>query len=88
VKRKIEQKHSGEAELRMVKNKSGPVITTNCNYILDWRFPIIQERQDWKKISKFIKQIPGVVETGLFAGFSTRAFFGSADGSVFEAAKN
>lgn len=88
VKRKIEQKYEGDASLRMTKTRSGPCITSNGNYVLDWKFVEKSENRDWKNVSNFIKLIPGVVETGLFVGFSVRAFFGKADGTVFEAARS
>jgi ribose 5-phosphate isomerase A len=59
--------HMGATEviLRPAKGKDGPVITENGNLILDVRFESIgpeTERQ--------IKSIPGVIESGLFWGFT------------------
>ncbi|MEM1568966.1 MAG: ribose-5-phosphate isomerase RpiA [Thermofilaceae archaeon] len=61
--RQIVQKYGGSAALRMGEGKLGPVVTDNGNYILDWRpdGPIDPSLEDE------IKQIPGVVETGIFA---------------------
>lgn len=53
-----------EIHLRTAVNKDGPEITENGNLILDVRF-----RQIGNSLEKEIKQITGVIETGLFLGF-------------------
>jgi ribose 5-phosphate isomerase A len=50
--------------LRLAVNKDGPEITENGNLILDARFPEILYG-----LEKEIKQITGVIESGLFIGF-------------------
>lgn len=75
------EKIGGPAVLRMAKAKAGPVITDNGNFILDWHFEKIH---DWDKIHKYIKLIPGVVETGLFVNMANKAYFGQDDGTVVE----
>ena len=51
--------------LRPAKGKDGPVITENNNFILDVKFDNIDEN-----LEKLLKQITGVVETGLFIGYN------------------
>jgi len=68
-----------ETLLRQAKSKAGPVVTDNGNFILDWRFKTDVEI-DWPKIDQILHMIPGVVETGLFCGMATHAYFGSASG--------
>ena len=51
--------------LRPAKGKDGPVITENNNFILDAKFDNIDE-----DLEKKLKQITGVVETGLFIGYN------------------
>ncbi|HKZ39800.1 MAG TPA: ribose 5-phosphate isomerase A [Candidatus Hodarchaeales archaeon] len=55
---------ANESTLRLARNKDGPVITENGNFILDVRFPRIQP-----SLEKDIKLIPGVLESGLFIGY-------------------
>ncbi|MCL2037862.1 ribose 5-phosphate isomerase A [Candidatus Saccharibacteria bacterium] len=51
--------------LRLAQGKDGPVITEHGNLILDVRFPVIDADLDKK-----LKNIVGVVETGLFIGYN------------------
>lgn len=81
VKLKIEKELGGQAVLRQAKAKAGPVVTDNGNFILDWVFDKIH---DWEKVNQQIMMIPGVVETGLFVGMASVAYFGMQDGSVRE----
>ncbi|OLL25403.1 Ribose-5-phosphate isomerase [Neolecta irregularis DAH-3] len=67
-----------EPQLRMGgKAKAGPVITDNCNFIID---------APWGKINvprlleKQIKEIVGVVEVGLFIGLAHVVVFAGNDG--------
>ena len=46
-------------------NKAGPVITENGNLILDVSFKTISQT-----LEKRIKNIPGVIESGLFIGYN------------------
>ena len=53
-------------ELRLSgKSKDGPVITENGNYILDTTFHHVSNDLEQK-----IKQIIGVLESGLFIGYN------------------
>ncbi|MHA1776473.1 MAG: ribose 5-phosphate isomerase A [Promethearchaeia archaeon] len=78
IQKKIE-KLGGKTVLRMAKNKAGPVVTDNGNFILDAEFGIIK---DPNTLNKQLKLIPGVVETGFFIGMAVKAYFGQADGTV------
>uniref|UniRef100_K3WR92 Ribose-5-phosphate isomerase n=1 Tax=Globisporangium ultimum (strain ATCC 200006 / CBS 805.95 / DAOM BR144) TaxID=431595 RepID=K3WR92_GLOUD len=68
----------GAPVLRMAKNKAGPVVTDNGNFVLDVNFGLIDNAQ---ALNDRIKLLPGVVEVGLFCGMAEKAFFGQADGS-------
>jgi len=78
VQKKIE-KLGGKAVLRMAEKKAGPVVTDNGNFIIDADFGVIQ---DPVSLNAELKNIPGIVETGLFVNMAVKAFFGHEDGSV------
>jgi len=54
-----------ECILRKAEKKDGPVFTENHNVILDTKFSEIYE-----KTEENIKLVPGVIESGLFMGYS------------------
>ncbi|XP_041781581.1 ribose-5-phosphate isomerase [Anopheles merus] len=83
IKGKVESRFGGTLKLRMAVAKAGPVVTDNGNFILDWSFPADKEH-DWDAVNREIMMIPGVVDTGLFVGMATKAYFGQQDGSVTE----
>jgi ribose 5-phosphate isomerase A len=56
---------ASEVHLRKAVAKDGPVITESGNFILDARFPRVEPT-----LEKEIKSITGVIESGLFQGFS------------------
>lgn len=62
------------------KAKAGPVVTDNCNFLLDVDFGPI-EPENVMKLHQQIKQLVGVVETGLFDNAEI-AYFGLPDGTV------
>jgi len=64
VKTRIEQM-GGVCALRLAKEKDGPVITENGNFIIDVKFNNIGET-----LEKELKLISGVIETGLFIGYT------------------
>ncbi len=71
IQSKIENKYNGMSVLREsngIRNKAGPVITDNGNFIIDWIFNN-NETYDWKSVNNFIKMIPGVIETGCLYSF-------------------
>ncbi|KAI5967291.1 RKI1 [Candida margitis] len=61
------------------KAKAGPVITDNNNFILDADFG---EIEDPNKLHHELKQLVGVVETGIFSGITQKAYFGEESGEV------
>lgn len=61
------------------KAKAGPVITDNNNFILDADFG---EIDDPIKLHKELKQLVGVVETGIFSAIAEKAYFGEESGDV------
>ena len=70
---------SEKAVLREGAGKVGPVITDNGNLIVDAYFRNLR-RPDI--IHDKLKNIPGVVETGLFLGMSDTVYVGKRDGRV------
>ncbi len=54
-----------KVEMRMAKGKDGPILTENGNIVLDAWFDSIH-----KDMEKEIKQITGVIESGLFIGYN------------------
>ena len=70
----------GTAELRFGGGKRGPVVTDNGNYIIDYMPRSVTNIEDLERV---IKEIPGVVEVGVFSGKKvSRVIIGRADGSV------
>ncbi|PZC82017.1 ribose-5-phosphate isomerase [Helicoverpa armigera] len=82
IQNKIAALYGGEVKLRKAVAKAGPVVTDNGNFILDWVFT--NQDLDWDKVNKYIKMIPGVVETGLFVNMCEKAYFGQPEGNVIE----
>lgn len=75
----------GDIEVRIGKEKAGPVITDNGNQVLDWKFkPDTLKKQalSWNALADKVKLVPGVVETGIFANMIHKAYFGELDGTV------
>ena len=70
----------GEPVLRAGVNKVGPVVTDQGNFVVDVRFPSIE---DPKGLELTLNSIPGVVENGLFVGLADLIIIGDrADGTV------
>ena len=65
VKEKLFEVGATSAELRLAKKKDGPVITENGNLIIDAKFKTVDESFERK-----LKEIVGVIETGLFIGYN------------------
>lgn len=65
VKDRLYQIGANSTELRLALKKDGPIITENGNVIIDTRFDKIEENLERK-----IKNIPGVIESGLFIGYN------------------
>jgi len=66
-------------------SKAGPIITDNMNFIIDAHFGPIK---DPESLHYKIKNLTGVVDTGLFINCADKAYFGEQDGSVVVRTKN
>jgi len=69
----------GKPTLRMAQAKAGPLITDNNNFIIDVDFGIINNPQE---LNVKLLALPGVVDTGLFLGMTTKAYIGQQNGDV------
>jgi len=83
---RIEAELGGTAVLRMAKNKAGPVVTDNGNFILDWHFEGDLSSR-WSDVNVKLTLLPGVVETGLFINMVSKAYFGQPNGEVISRTK-
>lgn len=70
--KKVELRQGGSA-------KAGPVVTDNNNFLIDADFG---EIADPAKLHTDIKQLVGVVETGLFVQMADKTYFGEESGEV------
>ncbi|MEM1659334.1 MAG: ribose-5-phosphate isomerase RpiA [Candidatus Jordarchaeales archaeon] len=66
-------KLGARVELRHGSGKVGPTVTDNGNFILDAKFPRID---DPGELEEKINNIPGVVENGLFVEIAKLAYLG------------
>jgi len=64
----------GKPVLRESHGKLGPVVTDNGNFIIDANFGLIPDPQ---RLERKLKEITGVVETGLFIGTADLAYVGT-----------
>ncbi len=78
IMKKLE-KMDGKPLLRMAKAKAGPLVTDNGNFIIDVDFGIIKNPSE---LNQKLLNIPGIVDTGLFLGMTTKAYIGQEDGNV------
>ena len=70
----------GNPVLRTAVKKDGPVITDQGNFVVDVRFPLIEDPQG---LESTLNNIPGVVENGLFIKLADLVIVGiSKDGTV------
>ncbi|MEM3730577.1 MAG: ribose 5-phosphate isomerase A [Candidatus Bathyarchaeia archaeon] len=76
VMRKIED-FGGKPVLREAKQKVGPVLTDNGNFIVDVNFGLIENPAE---LERKLKTIPGIVETGLFVDMADTVYLGRPDG--------
>ena len=67
VEERIKALGATDVKLRMAKGKDGPILTENGNIVLDAWFDSIH-----KNMEKEIKQITGVIESGLFIGYTIK----------------
>jgi len=73
------RKISEKATLRETSGKVGPLITDNGNLVVDVYFRSLRRPEI---VHEKLKNIPGVVETGLFLGMCNIAYVGRKDGHV------
>lgn len=73
------KKLGGTPRLRMAQSKSGPLITDNGNFIIDVDFGEINKPIE---LDQKIKNIPGVVDTGLFYNMASKVYVGTREGDV------
>lgn len=78
VRRTLERM-GGRPELRMGKQKDGPVVTDQGFWILDARFDALG---DPSALDQALCRLPGVLDHGLFIALATDVLIGEADGSV------
>ena len=78
IMKKLE-KLGGTPVLRMAQAKAGPLISDNGNFIIDVNFGEIMNPGE---LNLNILIIPGVVDTGLFVGMTSKAYIGLEDGRV------
>ncbi|XP_028391466.1 ribose-5-phosphate isomerase-like [Dendronephthya gigantea] len=71
--------------LRMAKEKAGPIVTDNRNFIIDFQF---EKVENWEELNQILMMIPGVVETGLFINMASEVIFGKADGTTYTRKKD
>jgi len=64
VEKTVKALSARDVQLRLAKGKDGPIITENGNFILDAWFDTINI-----DLEKEIKNITGVIESGLFIGY-------------------
>ena len=72
-------KMGGRAKLRENMGKVGPVISDNGNFLVDADFGHIKNPA---KLDRRLKNIPGILETGLFIRLVDRAYVGQKNGDV------
>jgi ribose 5-phosphate isomerase A len=65
--------------VQRVGDDGEPYLTDEGHFILDCALPAVP---DVAELGRSIKQIPGVVEHGLFIGLASQALLGHEDGSV------
>ncbi len=66
-------------DLRMGQQKDGPVVSDQGMWIIDARFPGID---DPSLLARELSTIAGVVDHGIFVGLTSDVLVGNADGSV------
>jgi len=79
VIKELEQKAEGRPKLRML-NEGYPYVTENGNFILDTRFDF-STLNNIKKKEIELKNIPGVIEVGLFTRRANVYYRANTDGS-------
>ena len=73
------KKYNNTTKLREGKGKVGPIITDNGNFIIDIFCETINNPT---KLNRELKDIPGVIETGLFIKMADIVYIGQHNGRV------
>lgn len=68
-------------EVRMAKQKDGPVVSDQGFWIIDAHFEGIDDPEG---LDQTLQALPGVLDHGLFLDMATDVFIGEADGTVRE----
>lgn len=71
--------HEGGHEVRLRTRDGKPFVTDEGHYIIDL---VLHRIEDAGMLDFDLRQIPGVVETGLFLGMADMAILGNEDGTV------
>jgi ribose 5-phosphate isomerase A len=71
------KKMGANVSLRAVRGGAEPYVTDNGNYVMDADFGYIAEP---RVLEAELKGIPGVLETGLFLGYTDLAYVGTPEG--------
>lgn len=69
----------GQPEIRLGQRKDGPIVTDQGFWIIDARFGPIQNLEE---LDRALRQIPGVLDHGLFIGMATDVLVGLENGGV------
>lgn len=83
VEQELKALGAKEVTIRPATNKYGPIITEHNNLVVDASFSDITPALDLK-----IKQITGVVETGLFCNFNQELLVAKSDGVYLQRLKD
>ncbi|MCW3980249.1 MAG: ribose-5-phosphate isomerase RpiA [Candidatus Bathyarchaeota archaeon] len=67
------RKLGGKPVLREASKKLGPVVTDNGNFLVDVKFGPIDSP---KELNQTLKNIPGIIETGIFSELANVAYIG------------
>ena len=77
--RQAVERLGAEVTLRMAAAKDGPVVSDQGLWILDARVPRIP---DPAHLARTLKELPGVLDHGLFVDMADHVILGRSDGSV------
>ena len=75
VERELLRLGASAATLRPATGKHGPVVTEKGHLLLDAKFPVVDDDMEQR-----LKSLPGVVESGLFIGYTHELLVGTATG--------
>ncbi len=74
------QELNGKSELRMAKNKAGPIVTDQGNLVLDVIFKNGIDNPE--NLEREINNIPGVLENGLFVNLTDQVLVGQVKDDI------